>query len=79
MDMTKVYNVEDINDALIIDTLKQVYDILKNRGYNPLNQMVGYLMSGDPGYITSYQGARKLILNLERSKVLEVLLRESIK
>lgn len=79
MDMTKVYNVEDINDALIIDTLKQVYDILKNRGYNPLNQMVGYLMSGDPGYITSYQGARKLILNLERSKVLEVLLRENIK
>ncbi len=79
MDMTKVYEVSEFNDALTKDVLKEVYDILKDRGYNPINQIIGYIMSGDPGYITSYKDARNKMLSLERSKIIEVLLKELIK
>lgn len=79
MDMTKIYDVNTINDELTLQTLKEVYKILTDRGYNPTNQIIGYLMSGDPGYITSYQDARNKILHLERSKILEVLLKETLK
>jgi len=79
MDLTKVYDVSEFSDALIIDTLKKVYRILEDRGYNPINQIVGYLMSGDPGYITSYNEARKMMLSLDRSKILEVLVKEMMK
>ena len=56
-----------------------IYKILEEKGYNPINQIVGYLMSGDPVYITSYNNARNMIMGLERSKILEVLLKEFIK
>ena len=79
MDMTKIYEVSEFNDALTKDVLKEVYDILKDRGYNPINQIIGYIMSGDPGYITSYKDARNKMLSLERSKIIEVLLKELIK
>lgn len=79
MDMTKIYQVSEFNDALTKDVLKEVYDILKDRGYNPINQIIGYIMSGDPGYITSYKDARNKMLSLERSKIIEVLLKELIK
>ncbi len=79
MDMTKIYEVSEFNDALTKDILKEVYDILKDRGYNPINQIIGYIMSGDPGYITSYKDARNKMLSLERSKIIEVLLKELIK
>lgn len=79
MDMTKVYEVSEFNDALTKDVLKEVYEILKDRGYNPINQIIGYIMSGDPGYITSYKDARNKMLSLERSKIIEVLLKELIK
>jgi len=78
MDMTKVYEVDEFNDAYTKQTLKDVYEILESRGYNPINQIIGYLMSGDPGYITSYKDARNMMLNLERSKIIEVLLKELI-
>ena len=48
-----------------------VYDALKERGYNPINQIVGYIMSGDPTYITNYKGARALITGVERDELLE--------
>ncbi len=59
------YDVETI--------LRDVYAALKEKGYNPINQIVGYIMSGDPTYITSYNGARSLIMKVERDEILEVL------
>lgn len=79
MDMTKTYSTEEFNQAYILDTVKEVAAILKEKGYNPINQIVGYLMSGDPGYITSYKNARNLLVSIERVKVLEVLVSEIIK
>ena len=76
---TTVYNVEEFDDKLVKETLEEVYDALVERGYNPINQMIGYIMSGDPGYISSYKDARKKISKLERNKILEVLLREYLK
>ena len=59
------YDVESI--------LRDVYQSLTEKGYNPINQIVGYIMSGDPTYITSYNGARSLIMKVERDEILEVL------
>ena len=59
------YDVESI--------LRDVYGALTEKGYNPINQIVGYIMSGDPTYITSYNGARSLIMKVERDEILEVL------
>ncbi len=75
-DTTTVYSVEEFDNQLVKDTLEEVYDSLVERGYNPINQMIGYIMSGDPGYISSYKDARKKISKLERNKILEVLLKE---
>ncbi|MGB9886869.1 MAG: IreB family regulatory phosphoprotein [Moorellales bacterium] len=55
--------------------LTEVYQALKEKGYNPINQLVGYLLSGDPAYITSHNNARNLIRRLERDELLEELLR----
>lgn len=76
MEETKIYNSNEFNDAFIKSTLKEVYEILESRGYNPINQIVGYLISGDPGYITSYNGARNLIVSVDRIKILEVLVQD---
>lgn len=76
MENTTIYTSEIFNDAIIEHTLKEVMDILKERGYNPVNQLVGYLMSGDPGYITSHKEARNKITKFERTKILEVLVRK---
>ena len=54
--------------------MTNVFDILEERGYNPTNQLVGYLISGDPGYISSYKDARKKIQTIDRTKIIEVLL-----
>ncbi len=76
---TYLFNIEDINEALIKDTLKEVFDALEERGYNPVNQLVGYLMSGDPGYISNHKEARNKILTIDRSKILEILIKDYIK
>lgn len=73
---TTLYNMADFEDKLIRDTLTDVYYALEERGYNPINQLIGYIMSGDPGYISSHKEARKRITNLERNKIVEVLLRD---
>lgn len=57
------------------EILSEVYQSLSEKGYNPINQMVGYLISGDPTYITNYNGARALIRKLERDEILEEVLR----
>ena len=61
------------------EILKQVYDALQEKGYNPINQIVGYILSGDPTYITSHKGARNLIRNIERDELLEKLVKSYIK
>jgi len=61
---------------IILDT---VYHALTEKGYNPVNQIVGYIMSGDPTYITNHQGARSLIMKVERDELVEELLTEYIK
>ena len=57
----------------------RVYDALTEKGYNPVSQVVGYIMSGDPTYITSYKNARSLIMKVERDEIIEVLLEDYIK
>lgn len=75
MGETKIYSVDEFQDAYTLTVLKEVLNILQEKGYNPINQIVGYLMSGDPGYITSYKNARGKITSLERSKIIEILLK----
>ena len=61
------------------EIIGEVYDALTEKGYNPVNQVVGYIMSGDPTYITSYKNARSLIMKVERDEIIEVLLEDYIK
>jgi len=74
-DKTMMFKVqaEEVNQAQ--DILHQVYDALVEKGYNPINQLVGYLLSGDPAYITSHGNARNLIRRLERDELLEELVK----
>jgi len=73
---TMMFNVdkEKINEAREI--LLTVYQALKEKGYNPINQIVGYILSGDPTYITSHKNARSIIRRLERDELLEEIIRE---
>ena len=79
VDKTKVYTLSDFQDELVKDTLKDVSESLEERGYDPINQIVGYLISGDPGYISSYKEARTKISKLDRTKIIEVLVKEMLK
>lgn len=63
----------------VSQVLEQVYVALTEKGYNPVNQIVGYIMSGDPTYITSHKGARSMIMKVERDELVEELLTEYIK
>lgn len=76
MEDTIVFDVNSLNDKLIEETLNEVMENLKEIGYNPINQIVGYLMSGDPGYISSHNNSRKKIMKLDRNLVVELLLRK---
>ena len=58
--------------------LTDVFEALETKGYNPINQVVGYLISGDPAYISSYQGARNKIQQIERDEIIEVLLEKFV-
>ena len=60
------------------EVLREVYEALTEKGYNPINQIVGYIMSGDPTYITSYKSARSLIMKVERDEILEELMEKTI-
>ena len=76
---TELYSLEEFDDALVRKILNEVYYALEDRGYNPLNQLVGYVMSGDPGYISSYKEARRKITSIDRTKIIEVLLTDYLK
>lgn len=76
-------NTQDIdiireNTIEVTEILAQVYGALSEKGYNPVSQIVGYVMSGDPTYITSYKNARSLIMKAERDEIIEVLLENYI-
>ncbi len=78
MNNTQLFNASEHNDYDVKDIIAAVYEALTEKGYNPVNQIVGYLMSGDPTYITSYKGARSLIMRAERDEIIEVLLEDYI-
>ncbi len=70
---TMQFHLENLEKASTREVLMDVYTSLKEKGYNPINQIVGYIMSGDPTYITSHNGARNKIRKLERDEILEEL------
>ena len=72
---TQYFKVEKEPELKVKDVLEIVYRALAETGYNPVNQIVGYIMSGDPTYITSYNAARSLICRLERDEIMEELVR----
>lgn len=71
---TDKFDVGEIKKELISTTLKDIYDALKERGYDPINQIVGYLISGDPGYISNYKESRNKILDFDRSEITALIL-----
>lgn len=75
MDETMHFNVHKDGAAAVREALLTAYDALKEKGYNPLHQLVGYLLSGDPAYITSHRDARNRIRRIERDELLEELVR----
>lgn len=76
---TQFFRVEAAPQIQAKDILELVYEALVEKGYNPVNQIVGYIMSGDPTYITSFNGARSLIMKVERDEIVEELLKAYIK
>ena len=78
-DETVRFNLNDGDKNEISNTLTNVYRSLAEKGYNPINQLVGYLISGDPAYITSYKEARSLIRKVERDDLIEELVASYLK
>lgn len=76
---TQFFNVDIEQETGVKLVLSTVYEALIEKGYNPVNQIVGYIMSGDPTYITSHKSARSLIMKVERDELVEELLTEYIK
>ena len=70
---TQFFHVVKEQEYDVASILKDVYEALTEKGYNPVNQIVGYIMSGDTTYITSHKNARSLIMKVERVEILEVL------
>ena len=76
---TQYFKVKTEPEVQVKEVLDVVYTAMEEKGYNPVNQFVGYIMSGDPTYITSYKGARSMIMKVERDELVEELLKEYIK
>ena len=72
---TQYFKVQKDQDIEVKDVVEQVYRALIEKGYNPVNQIVGYIMSGDPTYITSHNNARSLIMKAERDELVEEVVR----
>ena len=76
---TILFDVNNEKSQRIDDIMRRIYTALVEKGYNPVNQIVGYIMSGDPTYITSHNNARSLVMKVERDELVEELLTEYIK
>ena len=74
-DRTMTFSIGDQTEQVIRDTLTQVYDALKEKGYKPINQIVGYILSEDPTYITTHNNARNLIRRIDRDTLLQSLVK----
>lgn len=79
LENTQYFNVKSDPEVRVKEVLDLVYNAMSEKGYNPVNQIVGYIMSGDPTYITSHKGARSTIMKVERDELVEELLKEYIK
>ena len=77
-DPTAVFSIYDERDQEIRSIVQEVYDALKEKGYNPINQLVGYILSEDPTYITTYKYARSLIRKVDRDDLLQALVRNYV-
>ena len=73
---TSLFDVSLVKKKLVSSTLGEVYDALEERGYNAMNQLVGYLISGDPGYISNYKSSREKILDFDRAEITAVILED---
>lgn len=76
---TQYFKVKTEPEVQVKEVLDIVYTAMEEKGYNPVNQIVGYIMSGDPTYITSHKGARSMIMKVERDELVEELLNEYIR
>ena len=74
-DPTRSFSIHEDQEAEVRSILTAVYDALKQKGYNPINQIVGYILSEDPTYITTYNNARSLIRHIDRDELLQVLVK----
>ena len=75
MDLTRRFNIRYEKDQEIKAILTSVYDALKEKGYDPINQIVGYILSEDPTYITNYKSARAMIRKVDRDELLQTLVK----
>lgn len=69
------FSIAEDREKAVKDTLNQVYEALRQKGYNPINQIVGYILSEDPTYITTYNNARSLIRHIDRDELLQLLVK----
>ena len=76
MDYTRKFRIQDETGDQIKDILTSVYNSLQEKGYNPINQIVGYILSEDPTYITNFNNARSLIRKLDRDELLQELVKQ---
>ena len=74
LDGTRKFNLKEESDKEMKRVLQTVYDALKEKGYNPINQIVGYMLSEDPTYITNYNNARSLIRKIDRDELMQELI-----
>ena len=74
-DFTRKFNTAEDREVQVQHVLTTVYEALKEKGYDPINQLVGYIISEDPTYITNHNGARTLICKIDRDELLQVLLK----
>lgn len=79
MNDTTVFNSDVVLNVHTKETLREICDDLEERGYNAIKQIVGYLISGDPGYISSYKECRSKIQKIDRNSLIELMLKEYIK
>ena len=79
LDSTQYFKVKQDEDSATKKILAVVYEALSTKGYDPVNQIVGYIMSGDPTYITNYMGARSLIMKVERDELVEEIMESYIR
>ena len=75
LDNTQYFKIQSDQEIRVSEVLQLVYQAMTEKGYDPVNQIVGYIMSGDPTYITSHKSARSLIMKVERDEILEELVK----